>query len=212
MADTPPIPAPELPDGKLLEGIVTTRNTDGSPHVAPMGPIVDSQFNTLLLRPFRPSTTYQNLKRTGRGVLHVTDDAELFAQAAVGKLERTPRLAALESFEGDRLLDACRWFAFRVLSIDDKDQRTSVVAEVVDRGVQRDFFGFNRAKHAVIEAAILATRLHILDSAHVLAEFDRLQGMVEKTGGREEHNAFNYLRDHIERQLAMIDRAKAVRR
>ena len=72
-----PPDAPALPDGTLLEGIVTTLNDDGTPHIAPMGPIVDGEFNVLLLRPFRTSTTYQNLKRTGQGVLHVTDDVEL---------------------------------------------------------------------------------------------------------------------------------------
>ena len=93
MPENPESRGPRLPDGKLLEGIVTTRNADGSPHLAPMGPIVDKQFDALLLRPFRSSTTYLNLKRTGQGVLHVTDDVELFARAAVGELRPLPRLA-----------------------------------------------------------------------------------------------------------------------
>ena len=77
---------PRLPDGILLEGIMTTLNADGSPHIAPMGPIVDANFTLVLLRPFSTSTTYKNLKRAGQGVLHVTDDVELFARAAVGRL------------------------------------------------------------------------------------------------------------------------------
>ncbi len=81
-----------LRDGLLLEGVVTTLNGDDSPHIAPMGPIVDERFTRLLLRPFRTSVTYQNLKRTGQGVLHVTDDVELIARAAVGRLEVLPRL------------------------------------------------------------------------------------------------------------------------
>ena len=85
-----------MPEGTLLEGIVTTLNEDGSPHIAPMGPIVDAEFTQILLRPYRTSTTYQNLKRTGQGVLHVTDDVEMFARAAVGQLKTTPRLFACE--------------------------------------------------------------------------------------------------------------------
>src|SRR4051794_11842207 len=103
---------PRLPEGKLLEGLVTTLNVDGTPHVAPMGPIVDVGFTLLLLRPYCTSTTYQNLTRTGEGVLHVTDDVELIAKAAVGQLTETPRVIAAEMVKGVILADACRWYAF----------------------------------------------------------------------------------------------------
>src|SRR6476620_6879477 len=97
---------PRLPDGILLEGIVTTLNEDGTPHIAPMGPIVDAGFTRLLLRPFRTSVTYQNLKRTREGVLHVSDDVELFARAAVGQLTELPRLVAARTIDGVILKDA----------------------------------------------------------------------------------------------------------
>ena len=123
-----------LPNGTLLEGIVTTLNADGSPHIAPMGPIVNTEFTRLLLRPFRTSTTYQNLKRTGQGVLHVTDDVDLFARAAVGQLVGTPRLFPAKAIDGAILADACRWHAFRVDSLDDTADRTSIFASVVEYG------------------------------------------------------------------------------
>ena len=94
MVDDALSPGPILPQGKLLEGVVTTLNDNGSPHLAPMGPIVDADFERLLLRPFRTSVTYQNLKRSEQGVLHVTDDVELIAHAAVGRLESLPPLRA----------------------------------------------------------------------------------------------------------------------
>ena len=181
---------PHCPTAMLVEGIVTTLNADGTPHIAPMGPIVDADFNRLLLRPFRTSVTYQNLKRTGQGVLHVTDDVELFARAAVGRLEKLPPLRPAEAVDGVILADACRWYAFRVESLDDRAERTQIVARVVDRGRQRDFFGFNRAKHAVVEAAILATRIGLLDADHIRGEFARLSVLVEKTGGQQEQRAF----------------------
>ena len=34
----------------------------------------------------------------------------------------------------------------------------------------REFFGFNRAKHAVLEAAILATRVELLPADEILSE------------------------------------------
>src|SRR5437762_13694443 len=109
MSHDDPLTCPRLPEGTLLEGIVTTLNDDGSPHIAPMGPIVDSGFSRLLLRPFRNSVTYQNLKRTREGVLHVTDDVELFARAAVGQLVELPRLEPARAVKGVILTDACRW-------------------------------------------------------------------------------------------------------
>jgi hypothetical protein len=166
-----------------------------------MGPIVDDDFERLLLRPFRTSVTYQNLKRTGEGVLHVTDDVELFARAAVGRLECLPSMQPAAAVNGLILADACRWYAFRVESIDDREERTAIMASVVDRGRLRDFFGFNRAKHAVIEAAILATRIGIVDSRTIRTEFDRLAAPVEKTGGDEERRAFQFLREYVHGEL-----------
>jgi hypothetical protein len=89
-----------------------------------MGPIVDADFNQLVLRPFRTSTTYANLKRSAEGVLHVTDDVELLARAAVGRVEKLPPLTPAEAVRGVILADACRWYAFRVESLDDHDERS----------------------------------------------------------------------------------------
>lgn len=193
---------PRLPDGTLLEAIVTTLNADGSPHVAPMGPIVNAGFTKLLLRPFQASTTYQNLKRTRAGVLHVTDDVELFARAAVGELHEMPPMFAATAVDGVVLADACRWYAFHVNSIDNRTERAEIQADVVESGRNRDFFGFNRAKHAVIEAAILATRIEFMNAHEITREFMRLRTIVDKTGGRQEHAAFEFLQAYVGERLA----------
>jgi hypothetical protein len=203
---------PRLPEGLLLEGIVTTLNEDGSPHIAPMGPIVDAGFTQILLRPFRTSTTYRNLKRTGQGVLHVTDDVDLFACAAVGRLEVLPRLQPAQAIDGVILADACRWYALRVESLDDNHERTAIVARVVEQGQLREFFGFNRAKHAVIEAAILATRIDWLDAGHIRDEFARLAVIVDKTGGHQEHAAFAFLQEYVREQLSLKREVETAKR
>ena len=196
----------ELPDAILLEGVVTTDNPDGTCNISPMGSIVDWPITRLRLRPFKTSTTYANLRRTGRGVLNVTDDVELIARAAIGRLDPSPALVDIA--EGGRYLaDACRWHAFVVDSIDDSHERTEILCRVVHEGRLRDFFGFNRAKHAVIEAAILATRVDILPTAEIQSELQRLAPLVEKTGSDAEHRAFHLLTEYVEDTL--VSRAEA---
>ncbi|HEV7225600.1 MAG TPA: DUF447 domain-containing protein [Pirellulales bacterium] len=181
----------------ILEGLITTINEDGSVNVSPMGPIVDPSMRELTLRPYQTSTTYRNLKRSGQGVLHVTDDVELLARAAAGRLDPMPELLPARAVAGWILAGACRWYAFEVRSLDDSQERTTISAEVVDSGRIRDFFGFNRAKHAVVEAAILATRTKFLPADEIRGDFARLAVLVEKTGGPAERRAFDFLSDHV---------------
>jgi hypothetical protein len=185
----------------IVEGILTTLCADGLPNIAPMGPRVDRELSRLTLRPFQTSTTFKNLKRTGQGVFHVVDDVELLARAAVGAIASPPKLRPAKRVEGVVLADACRWFELRVERLDDSQERTTIECRVEARGEHRPFFGFNRAKHAVVEAAILATRVGIVPGETILQELVRLAAPVEKTGGVQERGAFEYLREYIENRL-----------
>ena len=180
----------------ILEGIITTTNPDGTPHLAPMGPRVEPDVRRFLLRPFPTSHTYQNLLTHGEGVLHVTDDVLLMAHAAVGQVERFPEVKKAERVRGFIIRSACRFFEFRVASIDESEQRVKIEAEVVHSGTLRDFFGFNRAKHAVLEAAIFATRLHLLPREEIEPEYRKLRVIVDKTGGEHELEAMAFLENY----------------
>lgn len=177
----------------ILEALVTTIDADGSPHLAPMGPRVEADFGRFTLRPFPTSSTYRNLRRHPEGVLHVTDDALLLARAAIGAVGVFPRVRPAEFVTGFVLADCCRYFEFEVRSLDDSGERVNIDAAVVHEGRVRDFFGFNRAKHAVVEAAILTTRLHLLPHDEVAAEFKKLRVIVSKTGGPAEEEAMDLL-------------------
>lgn len=181
----------------ILEGIVTTLDEMNRVNVAPMGPIVDESMSTLLLRPFTSSTTYRNLKKHGSGVFHVTDDVLLLARSAINDPGLHPETSAAKHVHGAVLRSACRWYEFQVEQLDDTGPRTRIDARVVHVGRHRDFFGFNRAKHAVLEAAILATRLHLLDRDDVLRQYAALRVPVEKTAGPDEQVAFELLERHV---------------
>jgi len=186
----------------ILEGIVTSMDVSGALNIAPMGPIVDESMTTLHLRPFRTSTTYQNLAATGCGVFHVVDDVLLLAQAAVGTPDPVPELIPARIIDGQVIASACRWYEFRVTEINDDNDRTDLMVDVVHSERLRDFFGFNRARHAVLEAAILVTRLHLLDADDVLQQVAALSSPVRKTAGRRELEAFNLLDRHIREHIA----------
>jgi hypothetical protein len=180
----------------ILEGLVTTLSLDGEMNVAPMGPRVEPTMARFVLRPYRTSTTYQNLRRHGEGVFHVTDDVLLLARAVIGlPAEASTRPADVVC--GAILTGCCRYYEFRVLELDDHNDRTTILAETVAAGRIRDFFGFNRAKHAVIEAAILASRIDFHPLPEILAEFHKLAVPVEKTGGSGERQAFALLDHHV---------------
>ena len=187
------------PTSLILEGIVTSVSAAGEVNIAPMGPRVDPSMERFLLRPYPTSTTYRNLKVHGEGVLHVTDDVLLLARAAVGPVEPPPALVPARHVRGFVLAGACRYYEFRIAAIDEREERVRIEAEVVHTARLRDFFGFNRAKHAVVEAAILATRIHLLPRSEIEAEFRKLGVLVEKTGGSQEREAFAILRDYVER-------------
>jgi len=189
----------------ILEAIITTLGPDGAPHLAPMGPRVIGDFARFVLRPFPTSNTYRNLQRHPQGVLHVTDDALLLAKAAVGAVDVFPPVRPAERIAGFVLCDSCRHFEFVVTNVDDASERVNMEVEVVHAGRTRDFFGFNRAKHAVVEAAILATRLHLIPLDEVAAEFQRLRVIIAKTGGPDEHAAMDLLE-------AKLREAESVRR
>jgi hypothetical protein len=184
----------------VLEGLVSTLDVGGGPHLAPMGPHVPAEdFDHFTLRPFPTSQTCRNLLAHGEGVLHVTDDVLLLARAALGPVEPPPAWEPAERVRGWVLADCCRFFEFRVVSIDESEPRVRIEAAVVHVGRRREFFGFNRAKHAVLEAAVLATRTAFLPRDEIAAEYRRLSVIVNKTGGPAEHAAMALLQAHLEK-------------
>ena len=181
----------------ILEGIVTTLDAQGKLNVAPMGPIVEPSMSELILRPFKTSSTYRNLKVRPQGVFHVTDNVLLLARAAVHRWESRPETFPAQKVEGRVIKDACRWYEFQIETFDESQERTRLTARVVHSGRRRDFFGLSRAKHAVVEAAILATRVDLLPRDDLMRQFQMLRPLVEKTGSGAEREAFALLEEYV---------------
>ena len=177
----------------IIETIVTTMDSHGAINFAPMG--VEWGDETIVLKPFLETATFRNLSATGAAVINLTDDVMLFAQGAIS----SPQFPSLPAsvIHGAVLEAACSWRELEVLHIDATPPRSRIDTRVVYRGVRREFIGFNRARHAVLEAAILATRTHLLPAEQIAEEFARLQVIVDKTAGPREREAMELLTQYV---------------
>jgi hypothetical protein len=186
-----------VPDRVIVETIVTTRNTDGQVNVAPMGVEWDPSGNPsrIVLKPFLETATYRNVSSTGAAVINLVDDVRIFANAAISN----PTYATVPAVvvPGAVLADCCTWREVQVASIDSTPPRSRIETTVVHHGSNRDFIGFNRACHAVLETAIYATRVHMLSRDFLESELQRLQVIVDKTAGPREFEAMALLAEYI---------------
>lgn len=183
----------------IVETILTTRAPDGAVNIAPMG--VEWGEERIVIKPFLDTTTFRNLAATRVAVVNLTDDVLLFAQGAIGAAEAPLRPA--ERVTGVVLADAWAWREVEVESIDATPPRSRIVTRVVHRGRQGEPLGFNRARHAVLEAAILATRTHLIPAAELQAELARLRVIVDKTAGPREAEAMALLEGYVARKLGV---------
>lgn len=183
----------------ILEGLVTTTAADGRLHIAAMGPWIEpreraaGRLTRLVLKPFATSQTAVNLARERCGVFHVSDDVLLLARVVAGRLDEPPPSRPADTVAGRMLLDACHAWEFAVDALDDSRERLEITARVVAEHAGRPFLGFNRAAHAVVEAAILVTRVHLIGREEVDRRIKELQVLVDKTGGPREEEALALL-------------------
>ncbi|MFN3191020.1 MAG: DUF447 domain-containing protein [Aureliella sp.] len=182
----------------IIEGLLSTANEDGSVHVAAMGPVVNESLTEWTLRPFQTSRTFENLRRNTDCVFHVIDDVHLLVRVVLGR-----RIAPAFCAEADVswrqvdggfvMTDACQWYKLRVTRWNVESQRSEARAMVTSLGQHRPFWGWNRAKHAIIEFTVLMTRLHLLEASFIDSERERLSSAVDKTAGPQELEAWNLL-------------------
>ena len=198
----------------VIEGVLTTENSDGSMHVSPIGPHVNPELSSWTLKPFQSSTTFANLRSSSRAIFHVVDDSLLMAAAVLGLCNREAISAGITDALTDEqyreltaaqfhkefgwVLDlSCRWTA---LHIDQWDVSTPrAIADCSQKYVkeQRPFWGWNRARHSILELAILASRLHMLERSVIDEELNRHKIIIEKTAGPREFAAWELLNNHL---------------
>jgi hypothetical protein len=180
----------------IHETVVTTMSPDGVVHVAPMG--IESIGRNILLKPFKPSVTLDNVLASGSAVVNFTTDVRIFAGCVTGRRE-WPTVAA-EVVPGVRLASTLAHAELRLIEQREDPLRPRLLMERVHQVHHADFAGFNRAQAAVLEAAVLVSRLGMLQPEKIAREIEYLLIAITKTAGAAELEAWNWLMQAIERQ------------
>jgi uncharacterized protein len=179
----------------IFETVVTTCCAHGEPHVAPMGVRYDG--DTVLLMPFRPSATLDNIVATGCAVLNIIDDVRIFAGCVTGR-RQWPLVDVQQAPRAVRLEVALEHVRLRLVRRHDDAQRPVLHLQRAGGAVHRSFIGFNRAQAAVVEGAVLVSRLHMLPKEKVDEEMSYLQIAIDKTAGDPEREAWGWLREAVQ--------------
>ncbi|MGN6572562.1 MAG: DUF447 domain-containing protein [Pseudolabrys sp.] len=172
----------------IRETIVITANAAGRPHIAPLGLIAEGE--RWIVAPFRPSTTLDNLMTVPFATASHTDDVRVFAGCLTGRGDWPTEAAGIPV---PRLAGALSHLELAVEEVRDDPQRPRLVCRVLREVTHAPFKGFNRAQAAVIEAAILTSRLSMLPRDKIESELAYLAIAVDKTAGPREREAWDWL-------------------
>lgn len=185
----------------INETIITTIDTTGTPHTTPFG--IRKEDGYVIISPYKPSTTLDNILATGHAVVNLTDDVRVFAGALTGR--RIFELLPAEKVAGFRLVNCLAHQELKLVKIEHDDIRPVLYLETVYESQHLPFQGFNRAQAAVIELAVLVSRLTRLPMEKITRDIDYLKIVVEKTAGPRETEAWNWLIEAVENHQAAID-------
>jgi uncharacterized protein len=185
----------------IRETIVSTVNQAGDVHFAPLGIIADD--DGWIIAPFYPSTTLKNLRSVPFAVANFTDDVRIFAGCLTGR-GAWPATAS-EEIVVPRLQTALSHAELAVSHVTEDEQRPRFHCRVLRTVAHAPFKGFNRAQAAVIEAAILVSRLKMLPRDKVEREIAYLQTAINKTSSLNEEEAWSWLIDAIRGFYAEAD-------
>lgn len=186
---------PSVDDIGITEAVLGTLAADGGTHLAPLG--FRREDGLVVLAPFHPSRTLDNLRQRGVASISHVCDVRVFAGCLSGR--RDWPLAPCEHVACARLADAVAHHELRVLRVDDSDpRRPRFLCRELHVASHRPWPGYNRAQAAVLEACILVSRLHLLPAGQVRAELEHLRIAVDKTAGGREREAWQWLMQRVD--------------
>lgn len=189
----------------IRETIVSTADNAGRVHLAPIGILAED--GGWIIAPFRPSTTLDNLRAVPFAVANFTDDVRIFAGCLTGR-GQWPTTPCAE-IPVPHLADALAHAELAVARITEDELRPRFHCRVLRTVTHAPFKGFNRAQAAVVEAAILLSRLNMLPREKVEHEMAYLEIAVTKTASATENEAWDWLKQAVAKFYAATEINKA---
>ena len=193
----------------IFEAVITTLNDQGVAHIAPFGVRYDG--DSVVLMPFAPSTTLNQVRASGHAVLNICTDTRVFAGAVSARWRGArpsdaPELALCptEHIVGARLACALSHTELALAHDDGDPQRPRLRLRRLHERQHAPFAGFNRAQAAVLEGAVLVSRLHLLAAEKIDAEMAYLRIAIDKTASATEREAWGWLQEAVALQRAQI--------
>ena len=177
----------------IYETIIISTDAQSQPHIAPFG--VREQAGMVVIAPFRPSTTLDNLLSRRTATMNMVDDVRIFAGALTGRRSWPVRQA--EKIDGFVMDDALAHRELELVRVEEDAVRPLLYFRVMHEVNHRAFSGFNRAQAAVIELSVLVSRLHMLPMEKIETEMTYLSIAIEKTAGVRERQAWDWLVERI---------------
>jgi hypothetical protein len=178
----------------IRETIVSTIAADGSAHLAPLGVIVEGEER--ILAPFHPSTTLDNLRQRPVACVNYVTDVRIFAGCITRRRRDWPVVPA-ERVPAARLRAALAHEELELVALEEDPLRPRFRFRVVHTGWHAPFDGFNRARHAVIEACILLSRRHLIAAEEIAQALTRLAPLIDKTAGPAEREAWTWITEAL---------------
>jgi hypothetical protein len=178
----------------IFETIISTVNSQGDVHITPFG--IQMQDGLVVISPYKPSATLENILVTEHAVMNLTDDVRVFAGALTRRKAWT--IIKADKIMGYRLTETLTHKELKLVDVREDEARPKLLMEVVYEKQHLPFQGFNRAQAAVLELAVLASRLNMLAKEKVLSEMQYLQIAVDKTAGERELQAWGWLTEKVE--------------
>ncbi len=185
----------------IYETIVTTMNESGEVHTTPFG--IRKQDGLVIIAPYKPSTTLSNILTTGYAVVNLTDDVRVFAGALTGRTSWSLKTA--DKIPGFRLADTLVHQELKLVRVEEDALRPQLFLEEIHQAQHAAFQGFNRAQAAVIELAVLVSRLKRLPMEKIQQEMEYLRIAIEKTAGERELQAWNWLTEAVMNHQAALN-------
>ena len=179
----------------IHEVIVTTISSEGIVHIAPMGiRFIDKQ---VVISPFKPSTTLNNITENNIATINFIDDVRVFA-GIVSRHKKDWELSARTDLEIVPNLTLTNTFYNVVVNeYQEDDKRPNIICDIKNSAIIKPFLGFNRAQFSVIEAAVLLSRLGMIPMEKIDREIEYLKIGIDKTAGPHELEAWGWIQDKI---------------